>query len=42
MEVIQGVKDERKILEITKTRKANWPGHILYLISIVITIGTAF
>jgi len=28
VEVLQGVKDERNILQTTKTRKANWTGHI--------------
>jgi len=30
VEVLQGVKDERNILQTTKTRKANWTGHILH------------
>jgi hypothetical protein len=29
VEVLQGVKDKRNILQTTKTRKANWTGHIL-------------
>jgi hypothetical protein len=28
VEVLQGVKDERNILQTTKTRKDNWTGHI--------------
>jgi len=30
MEVLKGVQDERNILQTTKTRKANWTGHILH------------
>jgi hypothetical protein len=28
-EVLQNIKDKRKILQTIKTRKANWTGHIL-------------
>jgi len=30
VEVLQGVKDEKNILQTTKTMKANWIGHILH------------
>jgi len=30
VEVLQGVKDERNILQTSKTRKANWIVHILH------------